>query len=239
MQDRKRKRPCPKSEYSNSAIKRNRIDPRFTSLLPGNQYNISKPASNIQIASEVNHRAISNLSYPSQTSGDNLSLLTQQSEQTLQTFLTTFGNSALEQNIQSSVEGCEKVTRNDFSLISNMYGPSFCLPDKCFGLSLSSSQWADGFASLVPFRPASTNQPNLSMCLSPTKIVDANFLADGNLYSSEKSQNGASISEKPFIPTSGTNPYASERYFDDPQTHMHRLEEQVSRFILEFNLTEC
>jgi hypothetical protein len=43
----------------------------------------------------------------------------------------------------------------------------------------------------------------------------------------------ASVSEKPFIPASGPNPYPFEPYFDDPQTPMQRLalEEHVSRYV--------
>jgi hypothetical protein len=68
--------------------------------------------------------------------------------------------------------------------------------------------------------------------------VDANFPADEYHYSLGNSENGASISEKPFIPT-GT--YAFQPYFDDPQNRTQRpmADEQVSRSIPEMKLTEC
>jgi hypothetical protein len=188
--------------------------------------------------------AIGNLSSPFQPSGDGFYLLTQQPEQSLQDTSTTFCNSVPDQSIQPSAGGFKRLPSNDFALTATMYGPaSPRLPDKYFGSVRSPLQWAEcfaSFASLAPFRPNSTNQPSLSKWLFLTKSVNANFLANEYLYSLEKSENRACTSEKPFIPT-GTKPYASQPYFDDPQTHLQRpvVEEQVSRSILEMKLTEC
>jgi hypothetical protein len=70
--------------------------------------------------------------------------------------------------------------------------------------------------------------------------VDANLPADGYHYSLENSENGTSISEKPFIPALGTNTYPFQPYFDDPQNHMQKrvTEEQVSQSNPEMKLME-
>jgi hypothetical protein len=244
VQERTRKRPRSKSEYSTSVRKRTRIDRKFASYSSEDQDIISKAASILQVPSGDVPVAIGNLSSPFLPSGDSSYLLTQQPEQPLQNTSTTFWNSVPEQSIQPSAGGFERLPSNDLALITNMYGPaSLCLPDKYFGFARSPLQWAEcfaSFASLAPFRPTSTNQPSLSKWLFLTKSVNANFLANEYLYSLEKSENGACTSEKPFIPT-GTNPYASQPYFDDPQTHLQRpvAEEQVSRSIPEMKLTEC
>jgi hypothetical protein len=244
VQERTHKRHRSNSEYSNTAIKRTGIDPGLTSISYQNQYIYHKAPSILQTPSGVLRVAPSSVSSPSQPAGDNFYLFTQQPQQTPQPPSTASWNSTPEQNIQPFAEGFERLPTNDISLPTNMYCPeSLCLPvrDKYFNFNRSPRQWTEGFASLVPFRPASTNQPNLSKWLFLIKSFDANTLADGNLYPLEKSEDGTSISEKPYIPTPGTNSYSFEPYSDDPQTHMQRptMEEQVSQLIPEMILMEC
>src|SRR5277367_6597784 len=130
VQERTRKRPRSISEYSNSAIKRTRIDPRFTSLSSEHQYIKSKAASSLQVPSGVVPIAPSNLSSGFQPSGDNFHLFTQQPQQTQPPSSTTRWISVPEQNTQPSAGGCEKPPTHDLSLTTNMYcSESFCLPD--------------------------------------------------------------------------------------------------------------
>jgi hypothetical protein len=124
-----------------------------------------------------------------------------------------------------------------------MYGPtSSCLPERyLFGIARAQSQLADCFAGFAPLRPTLTNQPGLSEYPLLTKSADANFLAGGYHDRSEKFDNGVPISEKPCIPSSGTNSYHFEQYSDDPptQTPGPMAQVQVSQSVPKVTFARC
>jgi hypothetical protein len=116
-----------------------------------------------------------------------------------------------------------------------MYGPtSSCLPDTYL-------QLAHCLVGFVPIRPALTNQPGLSEYPFLTESADANFLAGGYHDRSEKFGSGVPVSEKPCIPSSGTNTYPAQQYYDDPPTQMPGsvTQEQVSLSVPKVTFPRC
>jgi hypothetical protein len=124
-----------------------------------------------------------------------------------------------------------------------MYGPtSSCLPDKyLFGIARAPSQLADCLAGFTSLRPVLTNQPGLSEYPFLTKSADANFLAGGYHDRSGKFDNGVPVSEKPCIPSSGTNSYPCQQYSDDPPTQMPgpMAQVQVSLSVPKVTFARC
>jgi hypothetical protein len=169
-----------------------------------------------------------------------LYILTQQPEQTLQPLSGTFWDFVPEHYPQQSVVGGEELLTNGLAPTTIMHGPT-CLPDKCFRFARTPRQLAERFTGLVPLRQALTNQPNSSTWLFFTMSFDANFPAGEYHDHLENPGNGAFVSEKAFIPSSGANPYACQPYFSNPHNQILRpvAEEQVSRSVSKIKLSEC
>lgn len=218
------------------------MDLRVASISIEQQDVINRPASNLQVPSQVVTGALDQYS-PFARPGENLYLVTQELDQTPQTLRPppdTYLPSVPEHYTQHPA-----VDAPTYDIVAAaMYGAtSSCLPlsDKVFGFTCTPLQLANCFAGLVPDRQSLTNQPGLSKWLFLTESVDANSLAGEYRDSLLNFENGLPVSEEILNTNSSTNASHLQPYSDDAPTQMSAAmtQVQVSLSIPQVNITKC